>query len=162
MPIRALEKELDLTTSVENKNDGLEVYTIGTVIMYTGPIHSGPSPMSFDSYTHGWGNPGVSGFGSLSPFRRKEPEPLSFPPVESQKPTIDIDQIMRGLKGLSHEVEPAKKTTFFDLGEDNKYTFGVTHHPIGLDKFKVFDKKEECEYGLPVSDIMRNWRIDMR
>ncbi|MBU1129137.1 MAG: hypothetical protein KJ949_00735 [Nanoarchaeota archaeon] len=63
-------------------------------------------------------------------------------------------------------VRSAKNTEYFNLLNTSSQTIGVTHHPVGLGKLKIFDNELEIEYGVPIIDILnkplRNWRIDKK
>lgn len=59
-----------------------------------------------------------------------------------------------------------KSSEYSKLLDGPNETIGISHHPAGLGKLKVFDKSQGIEYGVPVQDIMsRNlseWRIEKR
>ena len=49
--------------------------------------------------------------------------------------------------------------------EDSQFKFGVSHHPTGLGKLKVYDNSTGTEYGVPIGDLMKpmsEWRIDKK
>ncbi|MBU4000573.1 hypothetical protein KKG29_05405 [Patescibacteria group bacterium] len=61
------------------------------------------------------------------------------------------------------KIRPAKNTEYFKLPSSEGHKLGVTHHSTGLGKLKVFDEKENKEYGVPIIDILnkplKDWRI---
>ena len=71
-----------------------------------------------------------------------------------------------GSLGAFGIVRPAKKTEYFPLSDTESQKIGVTHHPEGLGKLKVYDKDTDTEYGVPITDILNkalnNWKIDKK
>ena len=68
-----------------------------------------------------------------------------------------------GILGL---IRPAKKTEYFKLFNNKSYTAGISHHPKGLGKLKIYDKAKKRQYGVPLINIhnkpMKKWRFDLK
>jgi len=64
------------------------------------------------------------------------------------------------------DIRIAKNTEYSELLDSSSERIGITHHPNGLGKLKVFDKSQNIEYGVPISDILSRglseWRIEKK
>ena len=93
-----------------------------------------------------------------------DPRIMNEPKLITPEPAITVSE-----KPLILDIENPFKTSgitaYAELGSDDRYNIGITHHDNGSGKLKVYDKEEEKEYGIPICDIVRplkDWRIDER
>jgi hypothetical protein len=100
-------------------------------------------------------------------------KPLKLPEIDfakfAEKYLGNLNLPKGGSKPLGFpkiEIRPAKKTEYFNLLDDSNQTIGITHHPVGLGKLKVYDRREDKEYGIPIIDIidknLRDWNFDLK
>lgn len=86
---------------------------------------------------------------------------------EKIKPFKYDSYVYKPIEIAKIEIKPIKLnkyTEYFNLLDDNSQTIGLSHHPTGLGKLKIFDKEEKKEYGIPIYDILfkslKDWSID--
>jgi len=63
-------------------------------------------------------------------------------------------------------IRPARNTEYFNILNTSSQTIGLTHHPVGLGKLKIFDHESKTEYGVSITDILnkqlKDWKIDKK
>lgn len=107
-------------------------------------------------YGDGSSSGSSSGFGGGLGFgivERKDKK--KGPSSGGPKPSISIESIRL-----------ARNTEYFQLSNTVTQTMGVTHHPSGLGKLKIYDKETDKEYGVSLRDILnkplKDWGIDKK
>lgn len=125
----------------------LELYALSVTRFYTGPLDNSLSPPLGGGLVFG----GESIFDRMDRLARRSP-PLRGSVFEGQDTNINVN--------------PEKtQTAYARLFSNDNYTAGITHHPAGFGKFKVYDRENREEYGVPLVDISKplaKWRIEKK